>query len=101
MTGSSRYRSSAESPIRNGGRIDLTFDGLAVLKFEYEDIQENRKVALRCVEGPGPWRGSGLLFELEQAEGQVFVTLTHQNDATSEDDLLYFSTKWPCYSLSL
>ncbi|MEW8525627.1 MAG: SRPBCC domain-containing protein [Candidatus Thiodiazotropha endolucinida] len=95
------WASSAEISLEVGGNVDLTFDSLTVLKFKYRDIQENKKVAIECVEGPGPWQGSELLFELEQAEDQVFVTLTHQNDASGEEDFLYFSTKWPCYLLSL
>lgn len=95
------WASSAEVRVEIGGKVDLTFDGLAVLKFKYRDIQENRKVDLQCVEGPAPWQDSELLFGLEQAEDQVFVTLTHQKDASSEEDFLYFSTKWACYLLSL
>ena len=48
-----------------------------------------------------PWKGSELLFELEQSDEQVFLTLTHENDDASEDEFLYFSTKWPVYLLSL
>ena len=95
------WASSAEISAEIGGKVDLTFDGLTVLKFKYKDIQEHKKVDIQCVEGPGPWQDSELLFELEQAEDQVFVTLTHQNDASSEADFLYFSTKWTCYLLSL
>ena len=51
--------------------------------------------------GPGSWQNSQLLFEIDQAEDQVFLTLTHHNDASSENDFLYFSTKWTCYLLSL
>ncbi|MCU7845662.1 MAG: SRPBCC domain-containing protein [Candidatus Thiodiazotropha sp. (ex Monitilora ramsayi)] len=95
------WASSADISHDIGGNVDLTFDDLAVLRFKYRDIQDNKKVAIQCVEGPGPWQGSMLLFELEQAVDQVFVTLTHQNDIAKEEDFLYFSTKWPCYLLSL
>ena len=84
-----------------GGAVDLTFAGLTVLSFKYTDIQENKSVDIQCVTGPGPWQGSEILFALEQAEDQVFLTLTHQNSDASEDDFLYFSTKWTCYLLSL
>lgn len=95
------WASSADSHAEIDGSVDLTFDGLATLKFRYKTIQENKRTILQCVEGSGPWQNSELLFELDQAADQVFVTLTHQNDASSEDDFLYFSTKWPCYLLSL
>ncbi|TQV88334.1 SRPBCC family protein [Aliikangiella coralliicola] len=95
------WASSTDIVAEIGGKIDLTFTDLAILNFEYQDIQVNSKVKLKCVKGPGPWQNSQLLFELEQVENQVFVTLTHQNDNATEDDFLYFSTKWVCYLLSL
>ena len=95
------WSSSAEIKAEIGGSVDLTFEGLTVLRFRYIDIQENTSVCICCVEGPGPWQGSELLFELEQADDQVFVTLTHQNQASSDENFLYFSTKWTCYLLSL
>lgn len=29
------------------------------------------------------------------------MSLTHRNEAASEEDFLYFSTRWTCYLLSL
>ncbi|MGY8769447.1 MAG: SRPBCC family protein [Pirellulales bacterium] len=95
------WASSAVICAEIGGAVDLTFAGLTVLSFKYTDIQENKSVDIQCVTGPGPWQGSEILFALEQAEDQVFLTLTHQNSDASEDDFLYFSTKWTCYLLSL
>ena len=95
------WASSAEINANIGGKIDLTFDDLTVLSFRYKDIQENKKVDIHCEVGPGPWQNSELIFEMDQVEDQVFVTLTHQNDTSSQDDFLYFSTKWTCYLLSL
>jgi len=95
------WASSAAITAQTGGRAELGFSGLTVLSFEYLEIRANAKVALRCIKGPPPWQGSELVFELEQAADQVFVTLSHQNRAASDEDFLYFSTKWPCYLLSL
>ncbi len=95
------WASSAVVNAKIGGEIDLTFEGLTVLSFKYTDIQENKKVDIQCIKGPGPWQDSEIFFAMEQAEDQVFLTLTHQNSAASEDDFLYFSTKWSCYLLSL
>lgn len=95
------WASSADISGEIGGKITLTFDNLTSLIFEYTDIQENKRMAIKCIDGPGVWQDSELIFELAQADDQVFLTLTHQNDAASEDDFLYFSTKWTCYLLSL
>ena len=95
------WASSARTNAVVGGKADLAFDGLTVLGFTYDDIQTPSRVRMRCTSGPEPWINSTLLFEIEQAENQVFVILTHQNDASSDEDFLYFSTKWTCYLLSL
>lgn len=95
------WASSADVDLRVGGRIALAFDGLTVLYFAYRAIEEHAKVAIECTDGPDPWSGSALVFELIQADRQVLLRLTHRNDAAGEDDFLYFRTKWVCYLLSL
>jgi hypothetical protein len=49
-------------------------------------------VHLECSSGPFPWLGSELQFALEDANEQVFVTLTHSNNSADDDSFLYFST---------
>ena len=95
------WATSADIEAEVGGRADLTFLDLTVLSFEYKELVPKKAVGLKCISGPGPWLDSVLLFELGQSDDQVFLTLTHHNDNASEDDFLYFSTKWPVYLLSL
>ncbi len=95
------WASSADIEAEVGGRADLTFLELTILSFEYKELVPNKTVRLKCISGPGPWQDSELCFELEQSDDQVFLTLTHQHDDASQDDFLYFSTKWPIYLLSL
>lgn len=95
------WASSASGEAVVGSRIDLTFTGLAVLEFEFTEIQANKTVCLNCVSGPGPWQGSSLIFKLEESDGQVMLTLIHRNSNATEEDFLYFNTKWPVYLLSL
>ena len=56
---------------------------------------------LACTDGPGAWAGSELRFQLTETDEQVFVTLTHSSATATDDEFLYFSTKWPVYLLSL
>lgn len=95
------WATSALGVAELNGTIELEFSELAVLGFEYNNLIFNETVGLTCVSGPGPWQSSELVFELNQTEEQVFVTLTHQNERSSEEDFMYFSTKWPVYLLSL
>ena len=68
--------SSAEVNAKIDGKADLMLESLTGLKFKYKDIQENERAAIQCVEGPGRWTGSEILFELENADDQVFVSGT-------------------------
>lgn len=84
-----------------GEVLDLHFKELATLSFRVDDLEDNQRICLRCVSGPGPWQNSDLKFELRQDDEQVWVRLVHENGAASDEDFLYFSTKWTCYLLSL
>lgn len=84
-----------------GEVLGLYFEDLATLSFRVDDLEENKRVCLHCVSGPGPWQGSDLTFDLREGDDQVWVRLEHLNEAASDEDFLYFSTKWPCYLLSL
>lgn len=95
------WATRASGQAGSGERLDLTFAELATLSFTIGALQAPKTLRLDCVAGPGSWNGSTLLFELQEEQGQVFVTLTHENEAASEDEFLYFSTKWPVYLLSL
>ena len=84
-----------------GEVIHLHFGDLVTLSFRIEGLTENAQVRLLCVAGPHPWQDCLLTFALRQDEGQVWVRLDRENAQASDDDFLYFNTKWPCYLLSL
>ncbi|MGV7222663.1 MAG: hypothetical protein ACQ9MH_14185 [Nitrospinales bacterium] len=84
-----------------GEILDLHFSDVVTLSFKIVALQENALVHLHCVSGPGPWQGGYLTFSCRQDDDQVWVGLLHENDSASDDDFLYFNTKWPCYLLSL
>ncbi len=86
---------------RVGEVLDLHFADVVTLSFRIEDLKKNELIDLRCVSGPGPWQDCSLKFSLRRADDQVWVGLEHENEAATEDDFLYFSTKWTCYLLSL
>ncbi len=95
------WPTQARGSARSGGRLELVFGGVVTLTFEVRATEPNRRLQLVCHDGPGPWSGSRLSFSLEESEGQVFVTLIHESTDATEEDFLYFNTKWPLYLLSL
>lgn len=84
-----------------GQILNLHFTDVVTLSFKLEMLEENSLVHLHCISGPGAWKNSNLIFTLKQGEDQVWVHLDHENEDASDDDFLYFSTKWTCYLLSL
>ena len=84
-----------------GGVLNLSFQNLAVLSLRLDTLEADEAVRYHCVSGPGVWQGSDLSFNLKPDEQQVWLRLQHENPSASQEDFLYFSTKWPCYLLSL
>ena len=84
-----------------GHVLDLHFSDVVTLSFRIDALEENALVRLHCVSGPRPWQDCSLEFSFKQDADQVWVELVHENEAASEDDFLYFNTKWTCYLLSL
>lgn len=95
------WASTADGTPEVGHVVNLHFEALTTLSFRVADLAENSRICLRCVSGPGPWQNSQLEFILEQDEKQVHVELTHENKSATDDDFVYFSTKWPIYLLSM
>lgn len=85
-----------------GSRIRLEFPGFPDHVWEIADSAAHERLHLKLIEGPGPWHGSELIFELTDTSEQVFVTLTHVTTPdTPEDAFQYFCTKWPTFLVSL
>lgn len=84
-----------------GEVLHLHFADVVTLSFKVVELQEDALIHLHCVSGPGPWQDCDLTISFKTDENQVWVHLVHENDAASDEDFLYFSTKWPCYLLSL
>ena len=84
-----------------GEVLDLHFSDVVNLSFKIVALHDNSLVCLHCGSGPGPWQDCDLTFSFKQDKDQVWVGLIHENASVSDDDFLYFNTKWPCYLLSL
>ncbi len=84
-----------------GEVLDLHFTDVVTLSFRIDALEENALIRLHCISGPGPWQHGDLTFSFKQDADQVWVELIHENATASDDNFLYFTTKWACYLLSL
>ena len=95
------WASTADGTPQVGQILNLHFSNLVTLSFRIDNLKKNELVSLNCVSGPGPWQNSILKFSFRPSKDQVWVDLEHENKTATEDDFLYFNTKWTCYLLSL
>ena len=96
------WASNANGTVKMGETLELIFTKLTVLNFKYEEIIPNNKLVLTCFNSFKAWDKTQLVFEIEEKEGQVFLTLTHQNIPDDDvESLTYFTSKWTIYLLSL
>ena len=95
------WSTSTDGTAKMGEVIHLSFSDVVTLSFRIDSLKKNEFIGLTCVSGPGPWQNCTLKFSFRQGEGQVWIGLEHENKEASEEDFLYFSTKWTCYLLSL
>ena len=84
-----------------GEVLDLHFSDVVTLSFKIVALRENSLIHLHCISGPRSWQDCDLTFSFRQDKDQVWVGLVHENAVASDDDFLYFTTKWTCYLLSL
>ncbi len=96
------WATKSEGVVELGGSLFLTFEDLTTLKFKYDEIVPNEKLVLTCFDSFKSWDKTQLVFELREKDDQVFLTHTHQNiDPEDVESLIYFSSKWTVYLLSL
>lgn len=95
------WATKADGNAGKGEVLDLHFSDVVTLSFRIDVLEENKMIRLHCVAGPGPWQDCELTFSFKQESDQVWVDLIHENNAATDEEFLYFNTKWTCYLLSL
>lgn len=65
------WASTADGRAQVGQTIDLHFEALATLSFKILDLEDNTRIGLQCVSGPGPWQDCLLSFAFTRDDQQV------------------------------
>ncbi len=93
--GLSGWWTQADSQPRIGGLAKFVFgpEGQNKVTMEFTVLEENKKVAWKCVEGP--WVETGAFeFGIEQVENGVVLKFAH-NDWPSQDEFfMHCNSKW-------
>lgn len=89
-----------------GGKITFTFrtetgDIKGQMVMEVQELNPEKNVRWRCVEGPEEWMGTDITFDLSQQDGQIIIIFSHRNWPEAIEFMAHCSTKWAVFLLSL
>ncbi len=91
---------------RVGGKIDFRFrtksgELLGGMTMNVQELDENKTVGWRCVEGPAEWVGTDITFQLSEQDGQTILLFGHRNWREATESTYHCSMKWATFLLSL
>lgn len=89
-----------------GGKIEFTFrtetgDIKGQMVMEITELDRDRNVRWRCIDGHPEWIGTDLTFDLSEQDGQIIVIFGHRNWKEEIEFMAHCSTKWAVFLLSL
>jgi len=89
-----------------GGKIEFTFrsgngEVLGKMVMEVKELNAQKDVRWRCVEGPAEWVGTDITFQLSQQDNQTIVLFGHRNWREAVEFTSHCSMKWAVFLLSL
>jgi uncharacterized protein YndB with AHSA1/START domain len=89
-----------------GGKIKFTFrtktgEIKGQMVMEVQELNPQKNVRWRCVEGPDEWIGTDITFELSQQDDQTIIIFGHRNWREAIDFTAHCSMKWAVFLLSL
>jgi uncharacterized protein YndB with AHSA1/START domain len=83
-----------------GGRLRFLF-GDDATAMEVTELVPGQRVAWRCVEGPGEWVGTDLIFDLSTSGSETVVLFTQAGWREPVPFMHHCSTKWAVFLLGL
>ena len=89
-----------------GGKIQFTFrsetgDIKGQMVFEVQELNRDKNVRWKGVDGPAEWIGTEITFDLSEQDGQIIVIFGHRNWREAVEFTAHCSMKWAVFLLSL
>ena len=89
-----------------GGKIQFTFrtetgDIKGQMVMEVKELNPDKSVKWRCIDGPPEWIGTDLTFDLSQQDDQIIILFGHRGWREAVEFMAHCSTKWAVFLLSL
>jgi len=92
--------------VRVGGKIEFSFrtksgELLGKMVMAVQELNADKDVRWRCMEGPAEWVGTDITFQLSQQDDQTIVLFGHRNWREAVEATSHCSMKWATFLLSL
>ena len=89
-----------------GGKITFTFrsetgDIKGKMSMEVQELNPDKDVRWRCIEGPPEWIGTVITFAMSQQDDQTIIIFGHRNWREAVEFTAHCSMKWAVFLLSL
>jgi len=100
------WTEEVEGDEKTGGKIEFTFrsengDIKGKMVMEVQELNPEKYVRWRCVDGPDEWIGTDITFELSQQGDQTIIIFGHRNWREAVEFTAHCSMKWAVFLLSL
>lgn len=100
------WTEEVEGDEKVGGRIAFTFrtetgDIKGKMVMEVVQLNPDKSVRWRCIDGPPEWIGTDITFDLSLQDGQIIIIFGHRNWRDAVESMAHCSTKWAVFLLSL
>lgn len=89
-----------------GGNIKFRFrsqagDIMGEMVMEVQELNPEKNVRWRCIDGPAEWIGTDITFQLSQQDEQTIIIFGHRNWREAVEFTAHCSMKWAVFLLSL
>jgi uncharacterized protein YndB with AHSA1/START domain len=100
------WTEEVEGDEKIGGKIEFTFrsetgDIKGKMVMEVQELNPEKYVRWRCVDGPAEWIGTDIDFGLSQQDDQTIIIFGHRNWREAIEFTAHCSMKWAVFLLSL
>jgi len=91
---------------KTSGKIEFTFrtptgEIKGKMVMQVVELNHQKKVRWKCVEGPAEWIDTDITFDLSQQDDQVIIIFGHRNWREAVEFTAHCSMKWAVFMLSL
>lgn len=100
------WTEEVEGSENKGGNIEFIFrtdtgDIKGKMTMEVEELNKERNIRWRCVDGPPEWIGTVITFDLSVVGGQTIIIFGHRDWKEEIEFMAHCSMKWAVFLLSL